>query len=91
MMQETSVDIPQAEMGPKAAGVPADAEAPMDSVIAGLPQAQPLDEHNRRLIANVHPTDWVNPQPAGRYNMVVIGGDTAGLVTAAGADGPGAA
>ncbi|MFN5957668.1 MAG: FAD-dependent oxidoreductase, partial [Planctomyces sp.] len=33
---------------------------------------------------------WVNPQPAGRYNMVVIGGGTAGLVTAAGAAGLGA-
>ncbi len=62
----------------------------MDSVAAELPQAQPLDEHNQRLIANVHPTDWINPQPSGRYNMVVIGAGTAGLVTAAGAAGLGA-
>lgn len=55
-----------------------------------LPQAQPLDEHNRTLVDHVHPTDWVNPQPTGRYNMVVIGGGTAGLVTAAGAAGLGA-
>jgi len=51
---------------------------------------QPWDEHNRRLHANVHPPEWVNPVPAPRYNLVVIGGGTAGLVTAAGAAGLGA-
>lgn len=50
----------------------------------------PSDEHNRRLVGNVHPADWVNPEPAGRYNLVVIGAGTAGLVTAAGAAGLGA-
>jgi pyruvate/2-oxoglutarate dehydrogenase complex dihydrolipoamide dehydrogenase (E3) component len=50
----------------------------------------PNDEHDGRLLANVHPPDWVNPQPAPRYDMVVIGGGTAGLVTAAGAAGLGA-
>ena len=50
----------------------------------------PLDEPNRQLIANVHPPDWVNPPPAARYNLVVLGGGTAGLVTAAGAAGLGA-
>jgi len=44
-----------------------------------------IDEHNRALLANVHPPDWVNPEPAPRYNLVVIGAGTAGLVTAAGA------
>ncbi|KAF4515797.1 hypothetical protein B566_EDAN000032 [Ephemera danica] len=42
----------------------------------------PDDEHNQRLIANVHPSDWVNPEPSGRYNLVVIGAGTAGLITA---------
>lgn len=51
---------------------------------------QPLDEHNQKLQSNVHPPDWVNPTPGGPYNMVVIGGGTAGLVTAAGAAGLGA-
>lgn len=51
---------------------------------------EPRDEHNLRLIANVHPPDWVNPQPASRYHMVVIGAGTAGLVSAAGAAGLGA-
>ena len=51
---------------------------------------QPWDAHNQKLHANVHPTDWVNPKPAAKYNLVVIGGGTAGLVTAAGAAGLGA-
>ena len=50
-----------------------------------------MDEHNRTLIANVHPADWRNPDPPkGRYNLVVVGAGTAGLVTAAGAAGLGA-
>lgn len=55
-----------------------------------LPQTLPLDEHNKRLVQNVHPSNWVNPKPSGRYNLVVIGAGTAGLVTAAGAAGLGA-
>ncbi len=43
----------------------------------------PDDEHNRVLVNNVHPPDWVNPEPSGRYNLVVIGAGTAGLVTVA--------
>jgi pyruvate/2-oxoglutarate dehydrogenase complex dihydrolipoamide dehydrogenase (E3) component/uncharacterized membrane protein YdjX (TVP38/TMEM64 family) len=50
----------------------------------------PDDEHNRALIASVHPRGWVNPTPTGRYNLVVVGGGTAGLVSAAGAAGLGA-
>lgn len=46
--------------------------------------------HDRELVAHVHPPDWVNPRPAGRYHLVVIGAGTAGLVTAAGAAGLGA-
>jgi pyruvate/2-oxoglutarate dehydrogenase complex dihydrolipoamide dehydrogenase (E3) component len=45
----------------------------------------PDDPHDRRLLANVHPSDWINPTPAPRYNLVVIGAGTAGLVCAAGA------
>lgn len=51
---------------------------------------QPYDEHNQALESNVHPPDWVNPDPDGRYNLVVIGGGTAGLVSAMGARGLGA-
>lgn len=50
----------------------------------------PADEHNKTLIDHVHPSDWTNPTPDGRYNLVVIGAGTAGLVTAAGAAGLGA-
>jgi pyruvate/2-oxoglutarate dehydrogenase complex dihydrolipoamide dehydrogenase (E3) component len=50
----------------------------------------PLDAHNERLTSYVHPPDWQNPPPAPCYNLVVIGGGTAGLVTAAGAAGLGA-
>jgi len=46
--------------------------------------------HDTALEANVHPADWINPEPAGRYNLVVIGAGTAGLVAAAGAAGLGA-
>lgn len=54
------------------------------------PRILPDDEHNRALLANVHPSDWKNPPPEGRYNMVVIGGGTAGLICAIGAAGLGA-
>ncbi|MEX5215141.1 MAG: mercuric reductase [Nitrospiraceae bacterium] len=50
----------------------------------------PMDEHNTTLVNNVHPSDWVNPQPEGKYNIVVIGAGTAGLVTAVIAAGVGA-
>jgi pyruvate/2-oxoglutarate dehydrogenase complex dihydrolipoamide dehydrogenase (E3) component/uncharacterized membrane protein YdjX (TVP38/TMEM64 family) len=48
------------------------------------------DAHDQQLIENCHPPHWVNPVPAGKYNLVVIGAGTAGLVSAAGAAGLGA-
>src|ERR1700731_4479832 len=45
----------------------------------------PLDAYNQELMARVRPSGWINPQPAPRYNLVVIGAGTAGLVSAAGA------
>ena len=45
----------------------------------------PRDPHNRTLLSQVHPPDWPTPTPANVYNLVVIGGGTAGLVTAGGA------
>ncbi len=50
----------------------------------------PPDQFNRELTDRVHPPYWVNPVPSGRYDLVVIGAGTAGLVTAAGAAGLGA-
>jgi len=41
----------------------------------------PRDAHNAVLVSNVHPPDWQNPTPDGRYNLVVIGAGTAGLIT----------
>ena len=49
-----------------------------------------MDEHDQVLESNVRPRDWINPTPHGRYNLVVIGAGTAGLVTAAAAAGLGA-
>jgi len=53
----------------------------LDKDIAAL--VQPFDEYNRELVDNVHPTSWVNPEPKEKYQLVVIGGGTAGLVSAA--------
>ncbi len=62
----------------------------MPTPIDAITEAAPLDEHNSRLVSNVHPQDWINPRPQGRYHLVVIGAGTAGLVTAMGAAGLGA-
>ena len=47
------------------------------------------DPHDQQLIENCRPPGWINPTPAKKYNLVVIGGGTAGLVSAAGAAGLG--
>ena len=48
------------------------------------------DHWDSELLAQVHPPGWVNPKPAGNYDLVVIGAGTGGLVSAAGAAGLGA-
>ncbi|MEH2460046.1 mercuric reductase [Nostoc sp.] len=48
---------------------------------------RPMDEYNQKLVSYVHPPNWVNPQPADIYDLVIIGAGTAGLVVAAGAAG----
>ena len=55
-----------------------------------MPEVSPMDQYNESLVANVRPPDWVNPEPQSRYNLVVIGAGTAGLVSAAGSAGLGA-
>ena len=50
----------------------------------------PADRHNTTLLELAHPADWINPEPSGSYNLVVIGAGTAGLVCAAGAAALGA-
>ncbi len=47
-------------------------------------RVEPVDEHNRNLVDNVHPAAWINPEPARRYNLVAIGAGTGGLISAAG-------
>lgn len=44
---------------------------------------EPRSPYDTVLLNNVHPGDWNNPHPAGPYNLVVVGGGTAGLVSAA--------
>lgn len=55
-----------------------------------MPELRPWDQYNEALLANAHPAEWKNPEPAASYNLVAIGGGTAGLVCAAGAAGLGA-
>jgi pyruvate/2-oxoglutarate dehydrogenase complex dihydrolipoamide dehydrogenase (E3) component len=50
----------------------------------------PGNVHDQTLRAHVRPEGWQNPQPAGKYNLVVIGAGTAGLVSAVGAASLGA-
>jgi pyruvate/2-oxoglutarate dehydrogenase complex dihydrolipoamide dehydrogenase (E3) component len=72
---------------------PAEPAAPpsLPSPAGAVPfPVEPLDEHNRELLANVQPVGWRNPEPAARYHLVVLGAGTAGLVAAAGAAGLGA-
>jgi len=46
-------------------------------------RVEPMDQYNEKLVRNVHPPGWKNPEPRGRYNLVVLGAGTAGLVSAA--------
>jgi len=68
------------------------------AVADDVPQATPLpegpwlrdDAHDQRLIREVAPVDHPTPKPAASYHLVVLGGGSAGLVTAAAAAGLGA-
>jgi pyruvate/2-oxoglutarate dehydrogenase complex dihydrolipoamide dehydrogenase (E3) component len=51
---------------------------------------RPADDANAELVALVHPPDWQNPRAARSYDLIVVGGGTAGLVAAVGAAGLGA-
>ena len=42
-----------------------------------------VSEADQRLLGRVRPEGWVNPVPAGRYDLVVVGAGTGGLVSAA--------
>lgn len=46
---------------------------------------EPLSNNNRAFLDQAHPMGWKDPEPSDeRYNLVVIGAGTAGLVSAAG-------
>jgi pyruvate/2-oxoglutarate dehydrogenase complex dihydrolipoamide dehydrogenase (E3) component len=62
-------------------------EKPMSNSAFEPVSVQPMDEYNQTLVSYVHPNDWINPTPTARYDLVVIGAGTAGLVVAAGAAG----
>lgn len=53
-------------------------------------ELRPADPADRELVDHVHPPNWRPPRPAPAYDLVVLGGGTAGLVSAMGAAGLGA-
>ncbi len=66
------------------------AAAHLDAGATLAPPGVPDDPFDRRLLENVHPPGWTNPRPGDRYDLVVLGAGTAGLVSAVGAAGLGA-
>lgn len=66
------------------------AERSKTAIYAQVPRIEPEDRWNAELLAAVRPSGWQNPQPRDRYHLVVVGGGTAGLVSAAIAAGLGA-
>lgn len=51
-----------------------------------------FDKYNCDMYDNIRPREWVDPETDGnnKYDILVIGGGAAGLVTAAGSAGVGA-
>lgn len=43
----------------------------------------PADDYEAERLGNVRPSAWRNPDPAPRYDLVILGGGTAGLTAAA--------
>ncbi len=50
----------------------------------------PVDQSDLEHLDSARPSNWRNPQPAARYNLVVLGAGPAGLVAARGAAAMGA-
>jgi len=44
--------------------------------------ATPQDDHERKRVAELRPATWANPEPEGRYPLVIVGGGFAGLAAA---------
>ncbi len=51
---------------------------PDNTAFAPVPQ----DAHERERREHLHPSGWRNPQPAERYNLVIVGAGPAGLIAA---------
>jgi pyruvate/2-oxoglutarate dehydrogenase complex dihydrolipoamide dehydrogenase (E3) component len=49
---------------------------------AAGPTAMPDERFHRALLDNVRPSAWRNPDPPGRYNLVIIGAGPGGLTAA---------
>ncbi|HET6922779.1 MAG TPA: mercuric reductase [Anaeromyxobacteraceae bacterium] len=62
----------------------------MTTAAARAPVLIESDPHDQELVRHVRPPGWKNPVPASRYDLVVVGAGTAGLVSALGAAGLGA-
>lgn len=52
-------------------------------------EISPMDQYNTKLLDNVHPAAWINPD-VDQFTLVVVGAGTGGLVSAASAAGVGA-
>ena len=67
---------------------------PIDSSASEAParnaELDPTASFNADLLSHVQPPDWMNPTPADRYHLVVVGAGTAGLTAASFAAGAGA-
>ena len=61
----------------------------MTTADAPLPFAL-VDDHDRALAEQVRPAGWRSPRPHDRYDLIAVGGGTAGLVAAMGAAALGA-
>ncbi|CAM9923192.1 unnamed protein product [Ectocarpus sp. 4 AP-2014] len=59
--------------------------------VPAAPQAEflPKDDYNVKLVSNVGPTDYINPEPLEKYDLVVIGSGAAGLLSVIIANGLG--
>jgi pyruvate/2-oxoglutarate dehydrogenase complex dihydrolipoamide dehydrogenase (E3) component/uncharacterized membrane protein YdjX (TVP38/TMEM64 family) len=76
------------------------AEATAEQAPSSLPPAAasesesvetpPIDDHDRRLLDAVHPSNWTNPEPREVYDLVVVGAGSGGLISAAVGAGLGA-
>lgn len=59
-------------------------------VMSGPTVEQGHESAHARLVRDTGASGWPRPEPASRYDLVVVGGGTAGLVSAMGAAGLGA-